>query len=154
MSPDCRAVVVSLVSVLAACGGESAGPSGDALPVSAVTGTWTISAQDPACAGGPLLILVAGAESDVQPFGSMNFATTWSSATAAGPLYGTVNLRTRTMTLRLVSSSGAGGIASLEGTLDEALGFTGRIADPYGAAVPALSAAPCASPASGSRTAE
>ena len=147
-----RVVVPVLVVLLHACGGDSSGPSGAELPAESVVGTWTVNVQNPACSAIPIQITVAGADSDVQPFGSLSFATIWSAGTAAGTLYGTVNVRTRTMTLRLVSSSGPRAIASVDGTLDESLAFSGRLVDPYGTASPLLGPGPCESVVSGTRT--
>lgn len=121
----------------AACGGSAdAGPSGPRLPVATVAGTWTVTFTDVACVAGPLTFSVPGTDDDVQPFGSLTFASTWSTAAASGPLVGTINVITNVVTLHFLSADGFTGAASIEGSLDDQQKLSGNFTDPYAAALP------------------
>ncbi len=125
-------------------------PIGTARPAAEVTGVWTAVPADAACTGGPVTFSVSGSDDDVLPFGSLTFSTTWSTASASGPLYGTINLRTGVVALRLFGVDSAA--ATIDGQLNATAGMDGRFADPYATLAPVFGAAPCASAVSASRT--
>ncbi len=144
-----------LLTLLAACGGgDLSGPAGDALPAADVTGTWTATLANAACAGGaPVTFLVTGTDDDVQPFGSLTFTSTWSTAAASGTLYGTFNLRTRVVSLRFFPVVESGQAAAFDGLLDDTLVLAGDWSDPYATLSPLFGDSPCTTTATAARTA-
>lgn len=107
---------------------------------------------NPDCTGGPLTFVVTGTDDDVQPFGSLTFATSWTTAAATGPLFGTINLRTNVVALRLFGAADSTA-ATIDGILNDASKVDGQFADPYATLAPVFGAAPCASAVTASRTA-
>jgi hypothetical protein len=154
--------VTRLVFLLAAatisCGGDSTDNSAGGIPVSDVTGTWTITLGDSlpcpdSLADRDIDVVVSGTEEDVQPAGSLTFAETWSTAGGlSGPLYGTVNVQSRSVVLHLTRQDSLGYALEVRGTLDDNLKLHGLANDPYQGYEPLLVTAQCTFNVQGTRT--
>ena len=143
--PPIVRITLGTALLLAGCGGPAAvtGATGPRIPVASIAGTWTVTFPAAECLPGPLTFSVAGTDDDVQPFGSLNFTSTWGTDTLGGPLVGTVNVVTSVVTLHLYSADRLTGAASIDGTLDDTLSLAGTLTDPYAGAAPVFGAAAC-----------
>ncbi|MES2305784.1 MAG: hypothetical protein V4558_09755 [Gemmatimonadota bacterium] len=144
-----------MLMLLAACGGGATGSAGGALSASEVVGVWSVAPKATGCVSGPFLLTFTGSSDEVQPGGSLTFASTWSGQSAGGRLYGTVNLSTRSVVLRLFGPVGVDQAASVEGTLRDTLNTRMLIAqftDPYAGLPPLFGAAGCSTPVIGTHT--
>ena len=157
-----KIAAASVTLLLFACGGSAdtslvTGPR--LFSAAQVTGTWAMRLSDSlACADtlADTLITVVVSESadSVQPGGSLTFVSQWTAPApdSGGPLYGTVDLATGAVALRLYRS-GFTAAAELNGFVIQAADtFVGALQDPYAAYPPALLAgANCIFHASGHR---
>ena len=154
-----RAALATLVALaLVGCGGDSTGGSGIGIPVDDVTGTWTITLGDSlpcpdTLAERDLDVVVSGMEDDVEAGGSLTFADVWTTAGGlSGTVYGTVNLRTRSVILHLTRQDTLGYALEVRGALDNALVLRGVAIDPYQGFQPLLVSSQCTFDIMGTRT--
>lgn len=159
MKPGRPVALCALVcTTLLGCGGDSTGGSGTGIPVSSVTGTWTITLGDSlpcpdTLAGRDLLVTVSGTEDDLEPAGSLTFTDGWSiTGGLSGTVYGTVNVQSRTVILHLTRQDSLGYALEVRGTLDNNLVLHGRATDPYQGFEPLLVSAQCTFDILGTRT--
>lgn len=148
------ALPVSL-ALLAGCSGNPTGASSGGIAVPDVVGTWSVAGTAPACVAGAISLVFAGTAEDVQPGGSLTFATTWSAAGESGALHGTVNLNNRSVILRLFGSPGSLRVASIEGVIKDTLGtrvLYAQLVDPYAGLSPLFGTTACTGAISGTRT--
>ena len=148
-----------LIAVAATgCGGDSTGNTADGIPVSNVTGTWTITLGDSlpcpdSLADRDIDVLVSGTEEDVEPAGSLTFAETWSTAGGlTGTVYGTINVQSRSVVLHLTRQDSLGYALEVRGVLDDNLVLHGLANDPYQGYEPLLVTAQCTFDVQGIRT--
>jgi hypothetical protein len=153
---------VSATLLLFACGGSTdtslvAGPR--LFSAEQVTGTWAMRLSDSlACADtladSVITVVVTESADSVQPGGSLTFVSRWTAPApdSGGPLYGTVDLATGAVALRLYRTDFTAA-AELNGFVIQAADtFVGALQDPYAAYSPALLAgASCIFHASGHR---
>lgn len=140
---------------LAACGGDSTGASSGGLAVADVAGTWSVTTTSAACVAGAISLTFVGTPGEVQPGGSLTFASTWSAAGASGTLNGTVNVNSRSVILRLFAAPGSLRVASIEGVIKDTLGtqvLYGQLVDPYAGLSALLGTTPCSAAVSGTRS--
>jgi hypothetical protein len=148
----------AIVPLLWACGGDSTGDSANAIPVSSVTGTWTILLGDSlpcpdTLAQRDINVVVSGTEDDVEPAGSLTFAETWNiTGGPAGTVYGTVNVQTRLVVLHLTRLDTLAYAMEVRGVLDDDLVLRGRAFDPYQGYAPLLVSTQCIFNIEGTRT--
>ena len=155
-----RSTRFMLLLALAAtgCGGDSTGNSGGGIPVSDVTGTWTITLGDSlpcpdSLAERDLDVVVSGTEEDVKPAGSLTFAEPWSTAGGLnGTAYGTINMQSRSVVIHLTRQDTLGYAMEVRGALDDNLELHGVANDPYQGYEPLLVTAPCTFTVEGTRT--
>lgn len=136
------------LGVLCACGGDSGGPSGNALEVSDVVGLWTFHVQaNPDCqgaAGGGDFLLDLTNE-DRAPVGSTLDLTTASwgfePQTVIGLADGTVSLESGQADIRILKGTQNGSL--ITGTMDAGHTFTGTLRDPAPGLEPAFVLGTC-----------
>jgi hypothetical protein len=151
--------LTALVGIaLAGCGGDSTGGSGVGIPVTDVTGTWTITLGDSlpcpdSLAERVFSVVVSGTEDDLEAGGSLTFADVWSTAGGlSGTVYGTVNVRTGSVILHLTRQDTLGYGLEVQGALDNARVLRGRAVDPYPGFQPLLVSSQCTFDIMGTRT--
>ena len=143
---------------LIGCGGDSTGSSGIGIPVNDVTGTWTITLGDSLPCPDSLAerdfdVVVSGTEDDLEAGGSLTFTDVWTTAGGlSGTVYGTVNVRTRSVILHLTRLDTLGYALEVRGALDNALVLHGRAIDPYQGFQPLLVSSQCTFDIMGTRT--
>jgi hypothetical protein len=151
-------LLASALIVLSGCGKDSTGNTGDAIPVSSVTGTWTITLGDSlpcldSLAERDLDVVVTGTEDDVEPAGSLTFTETWSTTGGlSGTVYGTINVQSRAVVLHLTRQDTLDYGLELRGALDNSLVLRGLAIDPYQGYQPLLVIAQCTFDIQGTRT--
>ena len=140
------------------CGGDSTGNSGGGIPVSDVTGTWSMTLGDSLPCPDSLAerdfdVVVSGTEEDVEPAGSLTFAESWSTAGGLnGTAYGTINMQSRSVVIHLTRQDTLGYAMEVRGALDDNLELHGVANDPYQGYEPLLVTAQCTFTVEGTRT--
>ena len=153
-----RQVLLGTVIAAGGCGGDSANDSAGGIPVSNLTGSWTITLGDSlpcpdSLADRDLEVTVSGTEDDVLPAGSFTFADTWSTIGGlTGPAYGTVNVQSRSVVLHLTRQDSLGYALEVRGALDDNLVLHGLASDPYQGYEPLFVATQCTFDIQGTRT--
>ena len=151
--------LAALVAIaLAGCGGDSTGSSVAGIPVNDLTGTWTITLGDSLPCADTLAerdfdVVVSGTEDDLEPGGSLTFTDGWSTVGGlSGTVYGTINVRDRSVILHLTRQDTLGYALEVRGALDNALALHGRATDPDQGFQPLLVSAQCTFDIQGTRT--
>ena len=150
--------LVLIAMAATGCGGDSTGDTGGGIPVSDVTGTWTITLGDSlpcpdSLADRDIDVVVSGTEDDVQPAGSLTFAETWSTPGGLnGTVYGTINVQSRFVVFHLTRQDSLGYALEVRGALDDNLELHGLADDPYQGYAPLLVTAQCTFDVQGTRT--
>lgn len=143
---------------LSGCGGDSTGNTGAGIPVSSLTGTWTFTLGDSlpcldSLAERDVEVVVSGTEDDVRPAGSLTFVNSWSTVGGlTGTVYGTVNVRDRSVVLHLTRQDSLGYALEVRGLLDNDLVLHGLANDPYPGYQPLLVTSQCTFDVQGMRT--
>ena len=151
-------LIMSALLLATGCGGDSTNSSGPGIPVSDVTGTWTITLGDSLPCPDTLAervfdVIVSGSEDDVESGGSLTFADGWSTPGGlSGTVYGTVNVQSRGVILHLTRQDTLGYALEVRGALDNDLVLRGRATDPYQGFQPLLVSAQCTFDIQGTRT--
>lgn len=142
-------------TTLVGCSGDPTGASDGRIAVSDVVGVWSLTTTNAACVPGTISLPIPDASGEVQPGGSLTFASTWSAAGTNGPLHGTVNVNSRSVILRLFAAPGSQRVASIEGAIKDTLGtrvLYAQLVDPYAGLSTLFGAVACTSDVSGTRT--
>lgn len=153
-----RCALLTATLVLAGCGGDSTANTGAGIPVSSVTGTWTITLGDSlpcldSLAERDLAVVVSGTEGDVRPAGSLTFVNSWSTVGGlTGTVYGTVNVQNRSVVLHLTRQDSLDYGLEVRGQLDNDLVLRGLANDPYPGYQPLLVTSQCTFDVQGLRT--
>ena len=153
-----RHLLLLLAVGAAGCGDDGTGNSGDGIPVSDITGTWSITLGDSlpcpdSLADRDISVLVTGTDDEVEPGGSLTFAETWSTAGGLnGAAYGTINVLSRSVILHLTRQDSLGYAMEVRGALDDNLALHGLANDPYQGYSPLLVSAQCTFDVQGTRT--
>ena len=149
--------IAAVLLVASACGGDSTADSGPGIPVSDVTGTWTMTLGDSlpcpdSLAEREFAVVVSGTQDDVEPSGSLTFTNGWTAGGLSGTVYGTINVQTRTVDLHLTRQDTLSYALEVRGALDNNLVLRGRAIDPYAGFEPLLVTAQCTFDILGTRT--
>jgi hypothetical protein len=126
--------------------------------VSDVAGSWTITLTDSLpCADtlvdSTIIFSVTGTQDDVEPAGSLTFASSWSMPGGlTGTAYGTLNVKSRSLLLHVTRQDTLGYALEIRGALDDNLVFHGAAIDPYQGYLPLLVTSSCTFIATGTRT--
>jgi hypothetical protein len=149
---------VAVLFCLTACAKDTTGVSGSGIPVRDLVGTWTLTlGHSLPCADSVVErvfeVQVSGSENDVLPGGSLNFTDAWSSPSGlSGPVYGTINVKDRTLLWHLTREDSLGHGMEIRGRLAGSLALLDtRAVDPYPGYRPLVVANSCEFDVSGSR---